>query len=329
MIYYDGVIFSLQKSGGVSVLFREIFDRLPEHSYALKVPKLGTPWSRYCDVNVPLDSYEIFHSTYYRVPAVRGAKVVTTVHDFTYERFSRGPARWVHSWQKRRAVERADAIICVSESTKRDLLEFFGQHLDEKISVVHNGVSTDYHQLAGEEPSEQALFVGTRAGYKNFANAVVAVAALKDLRLTCVGGGPFNETEIRLLDRHLPGRYCHAGYLDNSELNILYNRSICLLYPSLYEGFGIPVLEAMRAGCPVVAVGVSSVPEVAGDAALLLERGEVEEMVSALEFLKVAENRCHFQAQGLVQAQKFSWDLTFNETVAVYEKLTGRLLNGR
>lgn len=323
MIFYDGVIYRLQSGGGISVLFNELISRMPLGSYELSLNVESKYLSRYRAVKVNR-ACDIFHSTYYRLPVRSSCSVVTTVHDYTYERYSSGLKRMVHSWQKNKAIRGADKIICVSESTRRDLLEFSGVHCDKNVVVIHNGVSTEYHSLSAVALENQVLFVGARAGYKNFNSAVQALGSIGSIRLLCVGGGQFDSAELDVLERVMPGRYSHAGYLTNEQLNVEYNRSVCLVYPSLYEGFGIPVLEAMRAGCPVVAVNSSSIPEVAGSAAVLLERGEVEEIRSAVEFFCITENRNDFVARGISQAEKFSWDETFNKTLAVYEELLGR-----
>ncbi|WP_346656869.1 glycosyltransferase family 1 protein [Pseudomonas sp. SWRI92] len=296
---------------------------MPVGSYELNVSMSCKSFDRYRSVRTG-PGYDIFHSTYYRLPVERSCSVVTTVHDYTYERYSSGLRRVVHSWQKNKAIKGSDKIICVSESTRRDLLEFSGLRADDNVVVIHNGVSDAYYPLEDVSLGPQVLFVGARAGYKNFTNAVLALEGLSGVKLLCVGGGQFDADELDMLERIVPGRYSHAGYLTNEQLNLEYNRSICLVYPSLYEGFGIPVLEAMRAGCPVVAVNSSSIPEVAGDAAILLECGEVEEMRSAIEFFCVTDNRSDFVGRGRIQAEKFSWDETFNKTLAVYEELLGQ-----
>lgn len=323
MIFYDGVIYRLQSGGGISVLFNELISRMPFGSYELNLNDEPKYLSRYRTVKLD-QACDIFHSTYYRLPDRRSCSVVTTVHDYTYERYSSGLKRSVHSWQKNKAIKGADKVICVSESTRRDLLEFSGVRCDKNIVVVHNGVSAEYRPLSLGILKNQVLFVGARAGYKNFYNAVQALSKVGDVKLLCVGGGTFSNSELDILNKVLPGRFFHAGYLTNEQLNVEYNRSMCLVYPSLYEGFGIPVLEAMRAGCPVIAVNSSSIPEVAGSAAVLLELGEVEEIRSAIEFFHVAKNRDDFVGRGIVQAEKFSWDKTFNETIAVYEDLLER-----
>lgn len=341
MILYDGIIFALQSRGGISVLFSELLQRLDTRrlnftllrydqgeSPAVRngrilrcVPRLMERYRR-CDTGTLRP--RLFHSTYYRLPT-QSEYIVTTVHDFTYERFVNGPRRLVHSSQKKAAIRRADKIICVSRSTRDDLLEHVPGISEDRIVVVPNGVADDYRVLEGEAARTRdfALFVGTRGGYKNFIAAIEGVARISGLRLVCVGGGPFTQAEHRLLETYLAGRYTHVGFISNIRLNELYNQAFCLLYPSRYEGFGIPILEAMRAGCPVVAVAASSVPEVTGDAALLMEEGTAEEIAIALELLQDGALRNDMVAAGLRQAGQFCWDRTFAETLGVYRELLG------
>lgn len=340
MLLYDGIVFSLQRTGGISVLFSEIISRLPRTSYELvgfrDAPPTALSNATY-GYRAPrrLERYrratfgaraEIFHSTYYRLPAERGARVVTTVYDFVYERSASRPQRVVHGVQKRAAIAGADRIICISENTRRDLLEFVGHQYRDRAIVVPLAAAETFQRVLGTERLPQVLFVGTRGGSKNFRAVVDAVAPLRDLTLVCVGGGAFTTDERTLLDLRLPGRHRSAGYISDAELNLEYNRSLCLAYPSLYEGFGIPVLEAMRAGCPVVAVNASSIPEVAGDAAILLERGNADEIRRAIETLFVTTAREALVARGLARTTAFSWDETYRRTVAVYEELLGHPL---
>lgn len=194
----------------------------------------------------------------------------------------------------------------------------------KKIRVIYNGVSDSYHPLddiSGEQ-SQDVVFVGARSGYKNFRLAVESVAAVPNLRLQIVGGGKLSEDEITHLDGHLPNRYQWFGRLSDEELNQTYNQAYALLYPSSYEGFGIPVIEAMRAGCPVIAVNVSSIPEVAGDAAILVDKATVAAFSEAL--IKLPAMRKQLIHAGFVQAAKFSWDRCSEETLAVYNELLAK-----
>ncbi|WP_108743342.1 glycosyltransferase family 1 protein [Salinivibrio sp. MA351] len=334
MVVYDGIIESLQSGGGVSVVFNEIVSRMDSYLYISynidsKIAKSEynqvdkfTFLERYKRCRISRNVYKrtsIFHSTYYRVPSDRSIPTVTTVHDFTYENFVKGPANWVHCWQKYRAIKHSDIVICVSHNTARDLMHYCP--IDpSKIRVIHNGVSESYH-VPPDLPAKtnEVLFVGARAGYKNFELAVDALVKRPELSLSIVGGGPLSETEQQRLDACLTGRYTWLGRLSDEELNLAYNRAYALLYPSSYEGFGIPIIEAMRAGCPVVAVNASSIPEVAGNAAILTNYADAELFSNAL--LSVSEKREALVIAGLEQAKKFSWDKCFEETLQVYKEL--------
>lgn len=339
MIIIDGIIEKLQNSGGITTYFKELrscFDNFNiEYNYLDYIGE-GNDFSkersifrrsrfleRYRDVSLgKYNENMIFHSSYYRLPDSRIPKIVTTVHDFTYERYVKGAAKVVHSWQKYRAIENSDIVICVSNSTANDLLEYCP--IDEsRIRIVHNGVSDIYHPTAGvvwnSSCLKNVLFVGSRAGYKNFDMAVRAVSELADFTLDIVGGGELKPYEIDILNKNLSGRYKFLGRLTDEELNSKYNSAYALLYPSSYEGFGIPILEAMRAGCPVISVYSSSIPEVAGGAAILVDCPTVDNFKSALE--KLSSNRNVLIDAGYQQAKKFSWNKCFQETLNVYREL--------
>lgn len=346
-IYLDNIIFFLQKSGGISVYWYELERRaLATHDdltvvepgdrhnnifrKQLNIPeevivsesRLWQKWLRYSALSITLPERAIVHSSYYRISTRRNAVNIVTVHDFTYERFRSGPAKWIHTLQKRRAIRYADGIICISENTKRDLLKFFPDMQGKKIKVIYNGVSdlfrpgTGTDLSAGDPP--YILYVGDRkAPYKNFAIAVDVLNRLKGYHLFIVGS-VLSQEETSLLSDRLGGRYRHYANISSEALNDLYSRAFCLLYPSSYEGFGIPVVEAMKAGCPVVAANRSSIPEVAGEAALLVDSIVPESFLEAIRLLEEDETRKACIAKGITQAEKFSWDQCFQETMAFY-----------
>ncbi len=320
MILFDPIIYDLQNGGGVTVYFSNILDRIDNSCVGNVV--LENPSSRLmnryrdCVTNC---SCGVFHSSYYRLPTNKKLKIVTTVHDFTYEKFTTGPAKWVHCWQKYRAIKNSDIVICVSNNTAKDLMRYCPIE-PEKIRVIYNGVSDSYYPLSDVANStSEILFVGARSGYKNFELAIKALSKLPEFSLSIVGGGELTQAEKNILENHIPGRYNWLGRLSDEELNLAYNRAHALLYPSSYEGFGIPIIEAMRAGCPVVAVNVSSIPEVAGNAAILTEYANADLFAEAL--LKVSGLREELKKAGLEQAKKFSWDKCFQETLQVYKEL--------
>lgn len=336
----DGIIEKLQNGGGCSVYFFEVLQRYIRDGHNLRYLSFLTNGSHLIKGNesVIVEQYDsrllerwrnvscksmtpetIFHSTHYRLP-ISKAQIVTTVHDFTYEQYFKGPGQWMHTWQKNRAINNSDLVICVSNNTAKDLLRFCPIS-EEKIRIVYNGVSDTYHFLEHECRGNKVVFIGARGGYKNFNIAVQAVASVNELSLSIVGGGQLTKQELQCLQMYLPDRYRWLGRLSDEELNVVYNRAFCLLYPSSYEGFGIPVAEAMRAGCPVIAVNSSSIPEVAGDAGLLVSMPEVALFVDALHQLLVTRNREELVSRGLLQSKKFAWENCYQNTLSVYKEL--------
>jgi mannosyltransferase len=337
----DGIIFSLQRHGGISVYFHELIRFLAKQRVAacvmLEEPALQTlespadPLSlfrrrarvleRYRSARTP-DDATLFHSSYYRLPAARSLPSVVTVHDFIYERFRRGATRHVHTIQKNAAIRAAQAVICISESTRQDLLQWVGVRPNQQVHVVHNGVADSFHPIERAPPERPyVLYVGERAGYKNFSLVVQALAFLPELQLHCVGGGALRPEELGGIDDHLRSRIRHLGYVSDEALNAHYNGALCLAYPSRYEGFGIPVLEAMRAGCPVVSIECKAVLEI-GTGALTVAEGE-DARAMATAILRTAEpaHRADMVRNGLRISSEFSWDATHAKTLDIYRSL--------
>lgn len=351
----DNIIFSLQRAGGISVYWYELLRRMQrdkctfqmiEHQRAtsnifrkqldfdramLLDDRQLPPWlSRYLAYPAARGGRFLYHSSYYRRPRLAGAANVVTVYDFTYERFRRGVPKWVHSMQKKAAVSAANGIICISESTRRDLLRFYPEIPESKVQVIYLGASELYKPLApadrrllpsGLLDAPFVLFVGGRDSYKNFRLALESVAALPDYWLVSVGGGELKPREAELSQKLLQGRHIHCPAVENERLNLFYNCAHALLYPSGYEGFGIPIIEAMAAGCPVIAAKISAIPEACGDAGVLVD--EIRQDAFAEQILKLenAEFRNGVIDRGYAQARRFSWENCYLETLSFYEKI--------
>jgi glycosyltransferase involved in cell wall biosynthesis len=357
-ILLDNIIFSLQKSGGASVVWYQHLERLlrdndfqsrileydnAELNYfrqQLTINKDLTEQmsskylflKRYLNLNLKNNDKHIFHSSHYRLGKGQNVLNVTTVHDFTYEYFIRGLPQKVHSWQKKIAINNSDGIICVSESTKKDLLHFLPHVIESKIRVIYNGVDSAFKPLQNNffydgmhyfEEYRYALYIGDRrTTYKNFNMAVEACSLVK-MPLLIIGGGELTELELHNLKTKLGvGNFKSVLDVSVDDLNKYYNRAYCLLYPSLYEGFGIPVVEAQCSGCPVIATYSSSIPEVIGNNYLAVLEPTPQKIANKIKELSFESNlRKETVELGFQKSKAFSWQNTYNETKEFYKEL--------
>jgi glycosyltransferase involved in cell wall biosynthesis len=280
--------------------------------------------------------FDVFHPTYYtlltgRPPGSQRAPMVLTVWDMIHELFPEqmDPAG-DHAELKRKAVLAADRIICISENTKRDLLEHYPVP-QERIAVTYLASEIDATLSYGSESVPQRpyyLFVGSRSRYKNFDGLLRAfrrtISSQPALAL-CVVGSPFIEAEEKLIaELGLTENIEHRGYATDAHLAKLYRCSLALVYPSLYEGFGIPPLEAMSCGTVAVVSNVSSLPEVVGNAGLLFDPTSDDELAEILITLVENESlRDELVEKGRQRAAQFGWDKTVAQTVEVYRSLAG------
>ena len=274
---------------------------------------------------------DIVHETYYSRSrtAPSGPKVVLTVLDMIHERFPGSfSSRDITFSAKAPAVARADHVICISHNTRKDLIELFGTD-PAKISVVHLGFSLTSAVADGPAPRSRPylLYVGARGGYKNFAALLAAYASSTRLReafdLVAFGGTPFSPGEIAEIGRLGldTDRVVRIGG-DDAMLAMYYRRAALFVYPSIYEGFGIPPLEAMSFDCPVVSHNASSIPEVVGDAAQLTDCGDPEALRASIEqVVDDSGRRAELVALGRQRLTHFSWERCAAETLAVYRGL--------
>lgn len=276
---------------------------------------------------------DILHETYFSKHAVslRNSQArVVTVYDMIHERFPEYFAAWNKtSENKRLAIERADHVICISENTRRDLLDMSNVK-SEKVSVVHLGF--DAHQ-SNHSPSKRLidepylLHVGIRSGYKNFQRLLEGYASSRMLhenyRLVCFGGGDFSHSETQQIKRFkLPeDRLVWMGGSDSVLMN-LYRHATAFVYPSLYEGFGIPSLEAMAHDCPVVCSGGGSISEVVGDAGEFFDPLDSSAIAQAVENVTGSQSRAaQLRALGRQRIKRFTWEKCAKGTHDVYSSL--------
>jgi len=300
-------------------------------------------WRRAKEVNL-----EIIHDPIGVSPtgiSRHGKATVTTIHDvipYTYPETSTTLDWLIYHFWLPLAVRWSDAIITDSTQSKEDIVRFL-RAKENKVTVVPLAANDDYHPMRNnsvmaaletyEIRKPFILTVGSLESRKNLPRLLEAYARLRHWSekwtLVIVGArkwkyAPIFETVQRLELEHYV-RF--TGYVEEEDLPALYNGADLFVFPSLYEGFGLPVLEAMACGTPVVTSNTSSLPEVAGDAALLVDPYDVEEIATAMRrILEDEALAAELRAKGLARAKEFSWERTARETIAVYEKVLGKKL---
>jgi glycosyltransferase involved in cell wall biosynthesis len=361
-ILYDGQIYAMQTAGGINRYFANLISRLPKDF----TPTLTTCKPR--NVNYPahpnlktffyqrfgfrpgfvsywlekhyfrgvasFNSFDVVHPTYYALLTRQEinqcrSPVILTVYDMIHELFADQLDLNGHKTEeKRKAILAAQAVICISENTKKDLLERYSLP-EEKLTVTYLASDIDASLSHGSEPVPSLpyyLYVGSRVSYKNFNRLLAAFAKAVSVRpeiALCVVGSPLNETEEKLIaELGLTENIEHYGYASDTHLAKLYRCSVAFVYPSLYEGFGIPPLEAMSCGTVAVASNCSSIPEVVGDAGILFDPNSTGDLADILlSLLDSPTERDRLIAKGYQRAQAFSWDKTVAQTLNVYHSV--------
>jgi glycosyltransferase involved in cell wall biosynthesis len=260
----------------------------------------------------------------YAIPLGYRGRAVVTVHDLSFERLPDVMGvrdRLLFRTQVPRAVRRAERVLTGSERTKRDLIERYAVP-ESRIVVTPYGVDPFYRPDGPRHEGRYALFVGAIQPRKDPQAALEALALLNgDLRLVLVGPEKRGGAEVRETIRRLglQDRVDLPGHVERDELAALYRGAACLVFPSRYEGFGLPVVEAMASGTPVVAARAGAVPEVAGDAAVLVEPGDPVALAGGIE--RALADRERLVAAGLERAGRYSWAETARQTLEVYREL--------
>ena len=370
-VVVDGIIYQGQSNGGISRLFREILPRmcdmddslhitllregelkqsLPEHERIIHraIPPVkrylrpGRVWKPVVAAATRFvlqlwfgrGKGRIWHSTYYTMPGKWDGHSIVTVVDMIHERFPdlfSGPSNDQFRKEKWRCVLAADAVLCISDTTRQDVQRFYGIGSD-RIHVVPLACSDIFRQLEQRDngfktPIGQPffLYVGSRFHYKNFdglLNAYSKWPGREEMVLLVVGSAWSADEEKRLVELGIWDRVHLLTDVGDQTLCHLYNQAAAFVYPSLYEGFGIPLLEAMACGCPVIASRIPSTIEVAGECPIYFEATELDDLLNAFDVaLSEGRNSDRVQA-GLEQVKQYSWDKTARQILEVYRAIS-------
>jgi len=355
-VIFDHQIFNLQKYGGASRYFFELLKHSNSlfdyeltglysdniYTKALKIHKEFPVKTKFYGKQKIISlinrtnaikklntgNYDVIHSTLYEPYILKNNKkpVVITVHDMIHELFPEYfGIKNVYSNKKKYMILKANKINVNSYTTKNDVLRFFPQ-VEEKITVTYLAYSTNIIDSIIEKEN-YILFIGQRGLYKNFDNFVKAVAPLLykyNLKLLCTGS-PFNETEIAMFEELNIQDRVTCQFVAEEEIGTLYAKAIAFVFPSLYEGFGIPLLEAFSSRCPVIASNSGSLPEVGGDAAVYFDPYSVDDMRSVINnVLTSPALQKELVVKGMDQVKKYSWEKCASETADVYKRLLGK-----
>lgn len=360
-VLFDHQIFSLQVYGGISRYFANIIKSLrkqedikaiPGFIYSKNYYQLAPDRSisgvlfkyltrnksdiyqknaKYCKYLIKRNNFDVFHATYFDPYCLKHLEkpLVITIHDMIYERFPHFFSPDDPTPQQKRELARAaDRIIAISETTKNDIIKFLNIE-ERKIKVIPHGIDADTptYEIIDNLPERYILFVGSRGGYKNFlflAEAFEKIAETdKTLHLVLTGGGPLTLEEREFLTSHQILSKTFQLSATDSQLNTLYKNAICFVFPSLYEGFGIPILEAFKNNCPVLLSYSSCFPEIAGDAALYFDPGSMPSLISKIHLLIEDEAlKNQLINDGKLKLENYTLEKCLNATINVYKELT-------
>lgn len=295
--------------------------------------RLNTIINKFASIReIKKQNFDIFHPTYYDpyfLSYMSSKPFVLTVYDMIHEKNSEFFSdHGVTSKNKRCLVERSTKIIAISESTKNDLIELYDVDAS-KIEVIYLGnsmIPNDKMVSDFSIPEMYILFVGSRGGYKNFNTFIKSISTLLDenvgLSVVCVGGGGFNVGELSLFSKLNIQEKIFQYNLDDEVLAQFYRNAIMFVFPSLYEGFGIPILEAFACECPLVCSNTSSLKEIADDGAEYFDPYSEQSIYNATEkVLNSLVERTRLINNGTKRLLHFSWEKTAEKTLKVYESI--------
>jgi len=314
--------------------FRGVLE--PSPNYSLR-EQLHIPWV------LRRERPDLYHAPHYVLPAGVSCRSVVTIHDCIHLMFPQYlPNRMAYAYARAQmwaAAKRSDCILTVSDASKRDILQLFNVP-PEKIVVIYNAIDTHFSVTPQEEAVARVreryqldhqfvLYVGNIKPHKNLVRLIEAfdeirTGDLEDLKLLIIGDEISRLPALRrAVHRHKLHKHVRfLGYLPDDQLAVLYRLASVFAFPSLYEGFGLPPLEAMASGTPVVTSNVSSMPEVVGDAAELVDPYDVDSIVEGLRRVLTDPVRAaEMRRKGLERAREFSWERSVAKTLDVYRRI--------
>lgn len=358
-IYYDYQIFLHQKFGGISKYYINLINNLdqevqklivaPFHrNYYLKNQNENVKKFKYFDIkkkNITtisrflnknytklLYNYQtpdVFHFTYFneKYYLKKKSSYVMTMYDLIKEKFYSDQFKY-EKINKIKYFNCMDKIICISENTKKDLMDYYNLP-KELIEVVHLGVSfnKDYIKIDSKLPNKPyLLFVGDRSRYKNFKNFIFAYIKSerlkKDFDVLCFGGDEFQMEEINFFKESGINQKIKQITGGDLELNYVYKNARCFIFPSFYEGFGLPLLESMNMDCPVVCSNTSCFPEVANNAAMMFDPHNIENLIYEIESVAYDDQKISdLIIKGRKNINNFSWKKCADHTLKVYKSV--------
>lgn len=357
-ILYDSQIFWLQKFGGISRYFDELckhgkakFDyivagKYSENVYAPDISKMQPfpikknfkgkgrliRFANNCSDKKAIrkDDYDIYHSTYYYVTEYpKNKPTIITAYDFIHELFPKNfPTDRFTVPAKNKSLHNATRIISISQNTKDDLLRLYPDIDESKIDVVHLAIEWKPREKNAQNRFEKPyiLFTGQRGGYKNFVTFTKAIAPIltsNDLFLVCTGQ-PFNEQEKSLFNELKIQARVFSLFAGEDELRTLYENALCFVFPSKYEGFGLPILEAFVSECPAVLANASCFPEIAGVAAEYFDPdNEIDMRKKIADVVQSETLRQELVTKGLEQYKKFTMEKMIERTLNTYNLAIG------
>lgn len=291
---------------------------------------------------------DLVHFPHFNIPLLYNGKFLVTIHDLTKTKFAREassnkalPIYWskqkIYNFTINQALNRAEKILVPSEFVKMEIsrlnkidpkkievtYESAEDFFDKKFLPSEGKIKEIYHKFAIKEPF--ILYVGNNYPYKNVEVIIEALAKIdSNIKFVCISPrNSFLEKQIQRSDKlGVKERFINTGFLVDQELKILFSKALCFVFPSFSEGFGLPGLEAMASGCPVLAAKSSSLPEVYGEAAIYFDPKSATNL--AKEITNLAKNKKisdKMREKGLIQAQKYSWRQMAEQTLGIYEQV--------